>query len=178
MSTPAPRKATRAFGQCRRFYLTMSFHDLPAHSTRPWTAAALGCAVNFCGQALLPVLDPSNSPCLRDSVVGLVFSASRAMSAIPHGPLPNPRWAIPISHIFGAFSSLSWRLLLRQLPFKSLSFNLGDFWQYRRPWQFSLPLPLPLCTPNFTQGHPIHPSIGRGLQPLKYKTQRKSVAPR
>src|ERR1700686_5786109 len=37
------------------------------------------------------------------------------------------------------------------------------------------PLP-PLCTPNFTQGHPTAPkaeSIGRGSQPIKHKTQRK-----
>ena len=26
------------------------------------------------------------------------------------------------------------------------------------------PPPAPLCTPNFTQGHPIHPRIGRGSQ--------------
>jgi len=25
--------------------------------------------------------------------------------------------------------------------------------------------PYPLCTPNSTQVHPIHPRIGRGLQP-------------
>ena len=37
-------------------------------------------------------------------------------------------------------------------------------------YQISL-YPAPLCPPNSTQGHPIHPRIGRGSQPQNGKTR-------
>jgi len=43
-----------------------------------------------------------------------------------------------------------------------------------RPCRFSAGVPYPLCTPNSTQGHPMHPRIGRGLQQRSSQTMDHS----
>lgn len=169
MSTPAPRKATRAFGQCCLFYLTMSFHrkvsvsNLSGTLLDLWTASALGCAVKIlwhrhsCLCSDLSILLFSASPRLRgESFCFSDYERCRRLRRLRRfcGPLPDSRIAPPIHTYSGVFSSIFCAHFCGQLPFKSLSFNLaiignpGD-----RPIS-SYPRPLPLCSSRLVPSHP------------------------
>jgi hypothetical protein len=137
MSTPAPRKATRAFGQCCLFYLTMSFQTICTRldylnvcGPQPPSAALQNSVV----QVLLPVLvleppfpirDSGFSPRLRAELLIFRSRRFRAISAITAISPPPPPGFDPIR-------------------------------------------------PQPTPHDPMLRDIGRGSQPIKHKTQRKS----
>src|SRR5690242_3044147 len=67
---------------------------------------------------------------------------------------PNQRYPCLSVVRFSAFRS------------RAMTRDLGDSYGLL-PASFSqTPTPTPLCTPISTQGHPIHPRISRGSQPI------------